>query len=550
MLRLKSDTLTKILIYSLIIVFASCSFHTNKQLEVIEQIIEENPDSALHLIEVYEIKNDLSHEEVALYNLLLSYAKYKKFIELTNDSLLKETTDYFIKNGTPDRVAMSSFILGMTQLDEKKYGDAVVSFKRGLDTASKHVLPFWEGQCARGLFLLYGILHDSSAQLIFAEREHKAFSKANHKDWINWSILDIGAALSNNGQYEKSVETTDRLIENLNSETDSLLLGEAYAQLAVAQYSLGLSDKAVTNYIKSYKFKGDLDYNDKALLSMVVAEVDSSRISKDLFSVAEDIFNCSGKNLSFSVLAESGDFEGAYWDLVRYKNEQDSVLSDIIYNNVSESLDNYEKATELINQKQRVNERLLWIVSLLSLVLMMGVIILIFRIKLSRREMILQNSLDNLESLKNDFADLLNKNKFLSDSLIQSILDKYVQINSLCDEYYEKQYSLDKKNELESMIKKIKKMFYKKDYISQIEKDVDSYTKGLFSSFKRDFPDLKSDDIKLYMFLVLNFSSRTISVIMDLEISVIYNRKSRLKKKIQAHTTPIRDEYLRYIGGF
>ena len=74
----------------------------------------------------------------------------------------------------------------------------------------------------------------------------------------------------------------------------------------------------------------------------------------------------------------------------------------------------------------------------------------------------------------------------------------------------------------------------------------DKYTNGLFSKFKKDFPKCKDEEYRLFLFLMMGFSARSISLFLGEKIEVIYNRKSRLKAKIKNSDISRKMDYLAY----
>lgn len=66
-----------------------CAPRHQEHLNNIESLVEEHPDSALILLEHIHVSENTSKEEVALHDFLLSYARYKNFIDDKDDSRIK-----------------------------------------------------------------------------------------------------------------------------------------------------------------------------------------------------------------------------------------------------------------------------------------------------------------------------------------------------------------------------------------------------------------------------------------------------------------------------
>ena len=88
--------------------------------------------------------------------------------------------------------------------------------------------------------------------------------------------------------------------------------------------------------------------------------------------------------------------------------------------------------------------------------------------------------------------------------------------------------------------------FSEKNNLDEIEKFVDEKSGGLYTSFKKEFFDFSEDEYRLFLYLMLGFNSRTISVILGQKISAVYNRKSRLKGKIEKGNDQDKEKYLSF----
>ena len=87
---------------------------------------------------------------------------------------------------------------------------------------------------------------------------------------------------------------------------------------------------------------------------------------------------------------------------------------------------------------------------------------------------------------------------------------------------------------------------YKKK--ESFESIVDRYFDGVVSSFRKDFPNRRDDDYRLFCYSVAGFDSTTIALIMDTSVDAVYMRRSRLRKLVSGSDYPQRDTYLGLLG--
>lgn len=64
----------------------------------VEQIMAEQPDSALYILEHLPNPTKLTGEAQALYALLLTQARYKNYIPVTNDPLIRIAENYYLQH--------------------------------------------------------------------------------------------------------------------------------------------------------------------------------------------------------------------------------------------------------------------------------------------------------------------------------------------------------------------------------------------------------------------------------------------------------------------
>lgn len=536
------------LLWMAIALLSGCTAEPDQRLAHIDAIMEQHPDSALIVLDTLSLRDNATEYDRAYRDLLLSHALYKNYIDTDNDSLIGRSARYFLDNAHPHEAARALFLMGMVQLNSNRLSEAAVTFSKGMHTAAEAQCHLWEGQCARGLFILYGKLLNSSAQLKYADREFKAFSKSADEVWTGWGKLDLATAYSNNGQYDLAYTLAKELASDAGAKNDSTLQGEALTVAATSCIQLGRYSEATDNYIAAYEANPEvLSDNDVSNLIIAFNKADTSRMPAATKALADSIRLNNHNLTTFETYEEQGNYEEAYKDLSSYMNLQDSVIRVIMQNGVSKSLIEYEEAQQLINAEKRRTERLAWVVAILSLIIVGASIAFLLWRKARLNEKLRDDAIMSLDSLHDDFADIVRKNKELSDSFSTTVMEKYEKINSFCDEYYEKQASPKHHARLEKEMGKIVGEFNDDDYIADLERDINRWTDGLYLSFKSDFSEAGKDLHRLYMYLLLGFSSRTIAVILNIEMSAVYNRKSRLKKKIKDSDTPRKESYLNAI---
>ncbi len=520
--------------------------------------MEEHPDSALMILSDYRLAPTASTADSAYYALLLTHARYKNFIDETDDSLISVATDYFLQHDDDEKASRALFLKGMIQMNANRLGEAAVSFKHGLDIAQEGKHYMWEGQCAKGLCMLYGEIYDGSAQIDYGRVAVNAFSKLNNKKWLLSSKLMLARSYNNNCQYEEALHHLNDIDLDSAAHINKAILSEIFQLKGISSFGLGRYSECMESYHKAHDIDpAVLTDNDRKILEITINElsVDSSVNCKDWCETLEKKDVTSASN--FTVLANQGDYKAAYESLEGYKNTQDSVLSLIFKNNVYESINQYDDMRANLRQQSIRNERLSYIVLFLMFVVISIVVLWRLRERAHREETLRLKLEADLDILRADLLQVENTKiipekessdsiEIKTDGFEKIIKQHYAEANRLCDDYYQGRYTKNDKEELDKKIKSILKSFSDRAGIEEIGKYVDEKSGGLYSSFKKIFFNLKEEDYRLFLYLVLGFTPRTISILTGHKITVLYNKKSRLKAKIEKSDQVEKEIFLRF----
>ncbi|MDE7349735.1 MAG: hypothetical protein K2N25_01605, partial [Muribaculaceae bacterium] len=495
-----------------------CRHSIDPLLAKADALMEEHPDSAMMILDGYRLAPEASKGDSAYYALLLTHARYKNYIDETNDSLISKAVDYFLDHGDGEKASRALFLQGMILMNANHLGEAAVSFRQGLDIAHEGNHYMWEGQCARGLFLIFGKIRNYSEQIKYAQREHEAFVKGGYQDWINHAKLNILRAYQNNEKYDSVLKESISLLKAAEEGNDTLLMKEVLVLMGSCQYASTDYKGALDSYYTAYTLNPSIirathGYN----IAMAASSVDRDSLTAGMLSFIESVISRKETLPAFKVLANQGRFEEAYNGLERYKDYQDSIFQVIRRNNISESIGQYEDKMAIVQQKEIKIERILWGSSLLVLIIIIGVSYWVYKKNLHQKELERKHIEMSMEILRTDLASQLahmdeitaaiqrinKKNEHMSSLLRDLLYERYKKINDMCDSYYQDRTVEFKKKKLEKEMKNLLKDFSDPNFLNEIGRYIDLCLEGLFTSFSKDFPNLNEDSKLLFMFLTL-----------------------------------------------
>ena len=532
----------------IIFILEGCNNNLNNDLYTAKSLMKEHPDSALILLEHLEITEKVSPKDKATYGLLLTQARYKNFIDEENDSLIRFSADYFLKEQELESAGMSLFLLGMIQRNSGKLGESAVSLIQAIELSKKYKLYEIEGLGAKGLYMLYVQLYDGAKQIHYATESYSAFIKGGYEEWANYAKLDVAIAYNNSGRYSKAILEAQQVMQLAEKNKDSVLLAEATRLIGLSQFALGNNRESINYYYKANILdKTVLTDNDKSNIIIAISEIKTDTLSSELTNMIDEINLQNNHYTPFEIYANMGEYEKAYKNLEQYKIAQDNVLSSLLRNNVSSAIQNYEYRKQNLYREKIKYERLLWCLMIL-LVLISGIsIISVLRRNLQNKKRQQETIIKDAECIKMDLLHQIESNKFMTESLKELFKQRYSIVNTLCAAYYESEgVKMEKKRIVLEVEQIIRTFANDTNRLEELTEYADKYTNGIYTAFKYDFPKCKNEDYRLFLYLIMGFSARSISLFLCEKIEVIYNRKSRLKAKIKNSDVIRKTEYLSY----
>ncbi len=157
----------------------------------------------------------------------------------------------------------------------------------------------------------------------------------------------------------------------------------------------------------------------------------------------------------------------------------------------------------------------------------------------------LRNILNEKES---EVSEARSVSALAKENVRGLLASRFEILDRLCSTYFQfKGLSNERdkiSNEVLSIISEIQN---DRQILGNLESLVDTNLDGLMARLRRDVPGLKERDYELYLYLLLDFSPRAISILQGIRTEAVYNRKSVLKRKITESGSESTQEYLSHI---
>lgn len=223
-------------------------------------------------------------------------------------------------------------------------------------------------------------------------------------------------------------------------------------------------------------------------------------------------------------------------------------------------------------------DRLLFVVLLLGFILTIVVLVVILlrlKIKYQRRE--IDEKMSSISSLSREISNLNNNVKRVNSELknsnevvtsnhskirtqnvllnkqiklIENIFSTHIEtLDILSKEYFEK-----KGAEVQTRATVLKNLEHEllklsnKDSMKMIEEVVNKIHNNILTDIRTELPALTDKDISLLTLFFAGFSAKSICLVMNWQVANFYNRKRRIREKIEVSDVPHRERFLAALG--
>lgn len=541
---------TIILLWAAVVTFlCGCARSAiSDKLHIAERIMTSHPDSALTLLRSLvpaDIKDIKGNEDQALYALLYTQALDKNYLVPTNDSLISVATDYYRSADDTPHLMLAEFYSGRVHANNNRPAQALVSFYKAKDLAEKADSNFWAAMACRGISDTYMQTYNRTEELAFAQKEYDHFKRSGRQPHLNFALLDLGRAYGNNEQWEKTLTITDQLIDSAQLHADPYL---HYAALQLKSWVF-LKEK---NYSDAYPIL--LDICDGEFAQTIDSlNLCQAMVHKDMCTSAIPILdNISdthpgAKNMIWYVIyKKTGQYDKALLESERTDSIAGRILRTTMSQNIAGTLSDYFEMEKKINEAEIKAARLQkWIIILLGTMLVSGCVAVGAWLYL-RRKRDIEEKVNLAEQLRLSRAD----NTKSADIIAYLWKSKFELLEQLCNILISNNgdEEVSKPKIANAVTKLIKELSDAGDRINALEKKTNSLCDNVCSDFRNDLPNLKEEDYRLFLFSIHGLSLATITLLLgETKIQSIYNRKKRLKVKINSLSSDKRDRYLAWL---
>ena len=410
-----------IIVIILALCLVSCSHHSKhwETLTQIEAFVEENPDSALSVLQCIEVDDLSGSEEKAKHALLLLMALDKNDVAETDFEILHPAIDYYKNNGTPTEQMLTLFYQGQIHRINSQYAQALACFGEAIkiDENSKDIQTKARIYDAQGDVYRVLTKWDETIKSKLCAAEY--FSKLNNTDSYVSSLLDVFYTYTQNGDSISAGRYHNKCndyLKDISSKTRNKYYCY-YLNYLIATNKLNVIENTIQEYLS------EVPANNHDYLSLAYAYMALGDINKVAEALSKNELPADKENIlrQYAIVAALNAHIQEGRDMLKSSKEffieRDSLIyslyeNDIQYMHQKNSAKLQQEREELKKHTKTI------IITSVILVLLIALYLLRKRLQNSRTKNIILESEKTL--YENMYKEVLSERDSLNDMLTNS----------------------------------------------------------------------------------------------------------------------------------
>lgn len=569
------QNITSLVAIVLFLIMGACNNHPQAPILLeVEKIIEEQPDSALSILNKVENINQLSEKDHATYCLLLTQAQDLNYITHTSDSLIKIAATYFEKSNDKHKASLSYYYMGRVNTDLHDALKAQEFYLKALEIGEKtkdyHLL----AKICNNLGTLYNYQDIYDLALPMQKKALYYINMEQKQDTVNMSYILRNTARTftlMNLEDSAVIYHKQALKYSRPYNISSILvdLGNIYIyknEYVEAKKYIDLAQNSTTILKTLYPI-----YLSKGKLLSAMGQLDSAKYYLTQCSQSSNIYTQAGSLYHLAQVAlKENDLNNYVKYTETYSTLRDSITKHSHFENIriAQSMFNYQRIAKEKDQfEKKAAQRMIFIYQVI-IIFFLTIAIFIFIFK---REKIKKKRLTELkeEQYKRSQQYIENNNKQIFQ-LTETLHSKQEEMSEVERQLYEaRKLMLEMENrqifEKQGTILLLEKDFHNSSIYIRIHREDDiqlspSEWEELHQLIDATYPDFTNRLIRLYpqisieeihiCYLVkMQLSIKKIAFIMHITSSGVFQCRRRLYKKFTGEPQNT-EKFDRFIADF
>lgn len=520
-----------------------------------EQLMDTYPDSALLLLQDVESRNLVTKEGKARHALLLSQAYDKNYIDLTNDSLINVAVEFYKGKDKYKRYDMlAHYYKARVLYNGGAYTKSIISATEAERVAKEIEDHFYLGLIYRSMSETYNMAYNSVEELRYIKLAHEYFKRAGRKQHELYSLLSIGTAYVGNREIDNAVDIYKKFLENNSKDADNRLIGICLHNYSDALMLNGqhLEAKKLLLQLKGIpEYKWDIyDYCNIAQVYNKENKRDSVLyyVDKAKDCVLREVNSVFIYRVMYEMSISCENYKSAIEYMRKMNTIQDSIADITLRQSVIKNhRDYFEQESLQVKENAAHNKQIFT----LSIIILAAFVCILFLVVLYYYEITKRKNAEIVHIFETirDANNIINNQKREIETTQQQIAKVFSGQFALLDELLNTYLDHEGSNKVSAaVLKEVEKRiagFSTQKKLDELKKVVNENMNNIADRLQQQFPTINTNELNLFLYLCAQFSPRVIALFMTDKLENIYNKKSRLKRKIQNSNATDKEEFLR-----
>ena len=521
----------------------------NETLQTADQLIFVAPDSAVIMLDSLDLDH-ASRAQRAHHALLLTKAREKSYILLSDDSLIAVAADYYRGHGDSLEV-QSLYYRGAIQSRHGDHPDALLSLIQAADLADAIGDDFYRAMACREQVGVYTKLYEFDRAARLGEEAVRAFNRAGRPLHAAWERVFIPQSLLYSGNINAACDSIAVLATDSLIQSDPHLRQE-FLHIATNVYFEKHDFEQSESYFDAYIDEGDAPsskmLSQMAELVLAKGDITKAKHYYDLAIAAQQ--NATDSLAALAVLSQiyeaEGDFKNAHLLNVAAQNAATNSTNVLITHPYTALLNEYFHS-EVGRQSLLLDEvwlrTIIWILIVAILSAVIIALIILYRRNMRRRadeKDILSDAINRLES---QISVLSSRQNALSSEKKYSM----ALINSICEARTNMLSTDDNLHRFGKNVSDIMFSLTDRKNLSALEDLINGAYDNLMERFISQVPGITDKERTVAIFVFLGYSNTSIAAIMQYKSSTnVRQLRHKIKTKILADPSVDNSIFLRY----
>ena len=568
-----------ILLSFVILAVSSCGndHHIYRTLKDVGTYISDSPDSAYNVLSGIDKKRISRYRTLAKYSLLMSIALDKKYIDVTEDTLIRPAVLWYERHGSDKDRMLAYYYHGRVYQNAEDYNQAIIAFSNAEKYAKTCEDDFYLGMIYRGMHSIYNRTYNNSDALKYAILSRNHFKKSANELHYIYSLRDIALIYHNLNKFNECLALCDTVKHIAKGIKDTVLYASVLdIEIASTIYK---TDKEPEKAIQTFNFIVDSLHRNPSFQAW--HDIAEAYAETGQYDTAYNIINRLKTLVLPNSVAEGTlasvqsridlakhDYKNSLLNFQKAVDIQDSLFYTILNQAVvNTQKDYFKRQAEYDAERLHMKNTIILLIVIASAITLASISYFWYRkVKDKEREKELETSrlIDRISEVRNELISLQREKDEQISSLTRALESENQEamsgfreqiyslyqtrfrfFDNICRQYYSFGMTAAKQRQIFKVVEENIVEVSDDKEIMALEEIVDAFRGGVMKKLRAEFPRFKEEDFKVMCYWYAGFSPTAMCVFMKVDdINDIYKRKSRLKARIEKSESPNKDFFI------